>query len=132
MSRITSAAAATWAEFVDGFIGRGFQGKEDEDGYTGYLFGIEFSKERGGRGTTTAFTKFKLACFGIICGIPSLVFFFIYKLCSSQKKTFPANATDDDIENFCKSPAAMAVTGISLLWLNWNIFVRVCEGRTHW
>lgn len=57
-----------------------------------------------------------LACGGLICGVPGALARFGYLLLYQRgTKVFDATATNDDLEAFCNSPAALAVTSIKIV-----------------
>jgi hypothetical protein len=74
------------------------------------------------------------ACSGLVCGGGAALIGFGYGLfAQSTTKTFDANASDEDIEAFCISPAAMAFSAIDIK-MNSNVTKRtlVAISRCFW
>ena len=66
-------------------------------------------------GRLTPLERVGWACGGLICGVPGALARFGYLLLYQRgTKVFDATATDEDLEAFCNSPAALAVTSIKI------------------
>lgn len=141
MSNITAAGGQLWNEgYFTNVVRKGICGAKDENGrVTGYWitkkeYKNEYEKERVATNwlpepertkeneklnnelTVDHFTPARrtaLACFGAVCGPPVVLGHFVRALVlNSGTKEFLKDATDDDVELFCHSPSAMAVTSI--------------------
>ena len=96
ISAITAATSGVWSIFKDEFIRQGLCDKD-----------------------MPPLGRVVLACGGLICGVPGALAGFGYLLLYQRgTKVFDATATDEDLEAFCNSPAALAVTSIKIVGNN--------------
>ena len=76
-----------------------------------------------------------MTCGGLICGVPAALTGFGYFLFRRRgTKVFGAAATDEDVEAFCRSTAAMGVTSIVISAGNDLITKRTLDaiGKCFW
>ena len=109
MSAITAAASGVWPLF-----------KEK----------VSLVCSRG----TKPLDRVKRACVGLICGVPWALYSFGYLLFYQLgTKVFDNTATDQDVETFCNSPAALAVICIKIVGSDF-VTMRTLDaiGRCHW
>ena len=92
-SAITSAASGVWAVFAEI--------------YNGLCSSIDNGP--------SPLVRVGVTCGGLICGVPAALTAFGYSLFFRRgTKVFSAAATDEDVEAFCSSTAAMGVTSIEI------------------
>ena len=105
MSAITAAASGVWTYIKDEFL---WGSHVDEYGDHSRGTGLCLKD-------TPPLERVKKACGGLICGVPwALAGFGHYLFAQRGTKVFDATATDEDLEAFCSSPAALAVTSIKI------------------
>ena len=103
ISAITAATSGVWTDFKDLSIGKRLCGKRTR----------LISK------APKPLQRVVWACGGLICGVPGALARFGYLLLYQRgTKVFDATATDEDLEAFCNSPAALAVTSIKIVGNN--------------
>ena len=99
-----------WSVFVDKFIAFTFYGK-----WKSTLYGTKGKDRYGGEIRAKPPERLGVACGGLICGVPAALTGFGYFLFRQRgTKVFGASATDEDVEAFCGSTAAMGVTSIEI------------------
>ena len=56
-----------------------------------------------------------VTCGGLICGVPAVLTVFGYFLFAERgTKAFSAKTTDEDVEAFCSSTSALAITSVQV------------------